>query len=64
MAKELPQHKDLLDRLLQEGDCVVYPQNNSMVIGTIIKVNPKMLKVAAVGSKGYWARAQTSTLPI
>lgn len=56
MAKELLEHKDLLGRPLAEGDCVAYPQSNTLVIGTITKVNPKMLKVAAVGSKGYWAR--------
>jgi len=56
MAKEIPQHKDLLDQTLNEGDCVAYPSANTLVIGTITKVNPKMLKVTAIGSKGYWAR--------
>lgn len=56
MTKAIPEHKDLMGRPLDEGDCVAYPQSNSLVVGTIIKINPKMLKVAAVGSKGYWAR--------
>lgn len=56
MAKELPLHKDRLDQTLNEGDCVAYPSGNSLVIGTITKINPKMLKVTAVGAKGYWAR--------
>ena len=56
MAKEMPQHKDILGRVLNEGDCVAFCQNNTMCIGTISKVNPKMLKVVAVGSKGYWGR--------
>lgn len=54
--KQLPEHKDKLGRVLAEGDCVVYPQANTLVIGTISKINPKMLKVVAVGSKGYWSR--------
>lgn len=55
MAK-LPDHYDKLGRLLSEGDCVAFPSSNSLCIGTIVKVNPKMLKVKQLGSTGYWAR--------
>jgi hypothetical protein len=45
-----------MGRQLDEGDCVAYPEQNSLSIGTIIKINPKMIKVQKVGSTGYWAR--------
>lgn len=50
------EHKDKLGLPLAEGDCVAYPESNSLSIGTIIKLNPKMIKVVRVGAKGYWAR--------
>ena len=56
MAKDLPEHYDKLGRLLSEGDCVAFPSSNTLCIGTITKVNPKMLKVKQLGSTGYWAR--------
>jgi hypothetical protein len=51
MAKEIPEHKDRLGRLLKEGDCVVYPSHNSLSVGTVKKLNPKMVKVVPVGTK-------------
>jgi len=51
MAKTIPEHKDKLGRILAIGDCVVYPQHNSLAFGTIKKFNPKMIKVCPVGSK-------------
>lgn len=50
------EHKDKLGRVLSLGDHVAFPSSNSLCIGTIIKVNPKMLKVTAIGATGYWAR--------
>lgn len=55
MAK-LPEHNDKLGRALQEGDCVAYPDSNTLVIGTVIKLNPKMVKVKGLNTTGYWAR--------
>lgn len=53
---KLPDHRDKLGRALAEGDCVAFPSSNSLCIGTIIKINPKMLKVKQLGATGYWAR--------
>lgn len=53
---KLPDHRDKLGRPLAEGDCVAFPSSNSLCIGTIIKINPKMLKVKQLGATGYWAR--------
>ena len=51
MKKPVPEHRDKLGRLLKVGDCVAYPSSNSLAIGTIKKLNPKMVKVAKLGSK-------------
>ena len=47
------EHRDKLGRLLKVGDCVAYPGSNTLFIGTIKKLNPKMLGVARVG-KNNW----------
>ena len=49
--KEQPEHKDRLGRVLKIGDCVVYPSHNSLSVGTVKKLNPKMVKVVPVGTK-------------
>lgn len=46
-------HPDKLSRNLEMGDCVVYPQSNSMIIGTVIKFTPKMITVKTIGSGGW-----------
>ena len=48
---EVPEHRDRLGRLLKIGDCVAYPSQNSLGVGTVKKLNPKMVKVVPVGSK-------------
>jgi hypothetical protein len=53
MPKEIPEHRDALGRALKMGDCVAYPQSNSLVIGVIRKINPKMIGVTRVGKKGW-----------
>jgi hypothetical protein len=53
MAKELPVHKDLFGQELLVDDCVVYPQSNSMRIGKIGKINPKMISVKSLSEKGW-----------
>lgn len=53
MAKEPISHKDLFGQDLELEDCVVYPVSNTMHVGKVIKLNPKMVKVARVGDKGW-----------
>jgi len=45
LTKETPEHKDKLGRTIQVGDFVAYPQSNSLYVGKITKLNPKMVKV-------------------
>ena len=61
MPKVIPEHSDKLGRKLNVGDCVVYPQHNSLVVGTIKKFNPKMVKVARVPA-GSWG-SETNKYP-
>lgn len=55
MAKEkvIPEHRDKLGRLLKVGDCVAYPGSNSLMIGTVKKINPKMIGVAMLGKRAW-----------
>ena len=45
------EHQDKLGRVLKVGDCVAYPSHNSLGIGTIAKLTPKMVGVVRVGAK-------------
>ncbi len=47
--KEIPQHRDLLGNTIKVGDCVVYPQSNTLQIATVSKLNPKMVQIKRVG---------------
>ena len=58
MAKEEIVHKDRLGRELKVGDCVAYPSGNSLIIGVIKKINPKMVGVSALGKKNSWGSAK------
>lgn len=55
-TKPRPEHRDKLGRLLAVGDAVCYPASNSLELGTVKKLNPKMVKVYEAGrasSKWY-----------
>ena len=52
MAKEIPEHRDKLGRLLKVGDCIAYPSSNSLCVGVIKKFNPKMVGVKPL--KNSW----------
>ena len=45
MAKEAPEHRDILGRVLNVGDYIAYPDSNSMKMGKIDKLNQKMVRV-------------------
>ena len=50
----IPDHRDLLGQPLAVGDAVVFPSSNTMYVGTITKLNPKMIKVRRVGTRSKW----------
>lgn len=49
MAKELPNHTDKIGQILELDLCVAYPDGNSLQLGKIVKMNPKMVKLARLG---------------
>jgi hypothetical protein len=52
VAKEIPSHVDKLGRALSIDSCVAYPESNYLSIGKVVKMNPKMVKIARLG-KGF-----------
>jgi hypothetical protein len=48
------EHKDKLGRVLEVGDAVCYPSHNSLELGIVKKLNPKMVKVYEAGRSGKW----------
>lgn len=50
----IPEHTDILGQPLGVGDAVVFPSSNTMYVGMITKLNPKMVKVKRVGVKYAW----------
>ena len=50
----IPEHRDILGQPLAVGDAVVYPSSNTMYVGTVTKLNPKMVKVKRVGKGRGW----------
>jgi hypothetical protein len=56
MAKETPVHLDRLGREIQLDACVAFPDSNSLVIGKVKKINPKMVGIELLNSEwqGYY----------
>ena len=50
---DVPEHRDKLGRLLKIGDCVAYPSSNTLIIGVVKKINPKMVGVAQLGKRSW-----------
>jgi hypothetical protein len=46
MPKEIPEHRDILGRVLAVGDYVAYPDSNGLRLGKLDKLNQKMVRVA------------------
>jgi hypothetical protein len=51
MTKEIPEHKDKLGRLIKVGDFVAFPDRNSLEVGVVKKLNPKMIGVGRIKTK-------------
>ena len=49
MKKAIPEHNDIMDQPLELGDAVALPSSNSLVIGFVDRINPKMIGVKIVG---------------
>ena len=55
------EHKDKFGRVLKVGDAVVYPQHNSLIVGTIKKLNNIMVGVMEIGAKPGWRGLTSNT---
>ena len=49
-----PVHNDLLGQILSIGDCVVFPINSGLSLGTVVKLHPKMISIKRVDPKWSW----------
>jgi hypothetical protein len=54
MEKVTPEHKDKLGRPINLDDCVVFPRSNSLYLGKVVKLNPKMIGVEELDNKKQW----------
>jgi hypothetical protein len=50
-TKEIPEHRDRLGQLLIVGNFVAFPDRNSLEVGIIKKINPKMIGIRPIKSK-------------
>lgn len=53
MSPESILHKDALGRVLKIGNCVAYPFGNTLVVGIVHKISPKMIGVTEVGNSTW-----------
>lgn len=47
-------HLDKLGQTINVGDCVIWPNHNSLEIGLVVKINPKMVKVKRIEPPKRW----------
>jgi hypothetical protein len=62
MIKEIPRHRDKLGQELQLDDCVAFPSSNSLLIGKIVKLTPKLVRVAKLPAPNW--RAEWNKYPV
>lgn len=46
-------HRDKLGFEIKIGDIVTYPKSNSLYIGKVVKLNPKMIRIERVPETKY-----------
>jgi hypothetical protein len=63
MAQSAPEHQDLLGRAITMDSVVAYPSSNSLLIGRVVKINNKMIKVVNVSAKTEWSRRGVNKYP-
>lgn len=61
--KEEVIHKDRLGVVIKLGDVVAYPHQNSLHIGIVIRMNPKMVKVKHVVKKSRFEPPELNRYP-
>lgn len=51
LPKEIPVHRDKLGRKIELENFVCYPSSNSLDIGKVIRITPKMVLVSRIPDK-------------
>jgi hypothetical protein len=55
--------KDKLGQDIQEGDFVAWPSHNTLEVGIIVKINPRMVKVKRVEPPKRWQPSTWNKYP-
>jgi len=53
MQVEVELHNDLLGRDVVEGDAVAFTHQNSLMVGKVVKITPKQVRVIPLMTTGY-----------
>lgn len=64
MTKVPVEHRDFFGQSLEVGDCVVYPRGNNMHVGTVAKLNPKMVGVKGIERWGSCNKYPTELVKV
>lgn len=57
-------HNDKLGAKIELGSCVAYPDGNHLHIGTVKKLNPKMIKISKFNDVSRkWTRSTINKYP-
>lgn len=56
MSKDIPEHRDILNRQINVGDGVVFSYGPGLVVGIVTKLNPKMVQVKKIPAGRYATR--------
>lgn len=54
MVKTIIEHQDKLGQDLAVNDCVAFPDRNTMFIGKVVKLHPKLITINKLGGKWLW----------
>jgi hypothetical protein len=57
-------HRDIFGKEILLGTNVVFCQNNSLMIGEIVKINPKMIRVTPVGNRSSYLKYPSDTVVV
>lgn len=50
-SKEIPEHRDILGKIIMVNDFVAFPQSNGLLVGKVTKINAKMIRILRLSSK-------------
>jgi hypothetical protein len=64
MAKPPPEPRDKLGRVLSVREYVAYADANQLRLGTIVKINPKMLRIKGLGASWEINKYSVDTIRI